>query len=194
MGEDGATRTFNPRETTGERPNATHDTPPQAKRRVFAPARQSPSTSQLAPFVSVEPDTTSEPATSPYVGMVAQPSTAETQKTASSTKKETSSARIGNVPRVAPARDTDTNAPDVEVRIMEPKGVHSYNLGVTTPLRHEEWSRLLEKHNLLVKYPNVPRYIQHGANAGIPRITCTYIPPNNPSVTVHSSTFKEITD
>ena len=69
---------------------------------------------------------------------------------------------------------------------MAPKTARSHSLEVTTPLRHEGWSRLL------AKYPNLPWYIQHGANAGIPKIVQTYIPPNDPSTHSLPTAFEEI--
>ena len=121
-----------------------------------------------------------------------QPSTAETQTYVSSTARTTLFARTGNVPSDVPTQGTATNVPVVEVLLMAPKSVYSRSLEVTTPLQHEGWLWLPTKHNLLVKYPNIPRYIQHGADTGIPKIAQTYIPLNNPSTYALPITFKEI--
>ena len=185
---------FGPRDKTAERHPVTHDITRRFKRRIFAQAQERPSTTLLAPYVSVEPHTTSENAKRRYDGTGYRHATAETQTFASSTVKATSYAQTGNAHKAAKAQDTATNVPAVEAQNTAPKNVRTHNLAITTPLRHEGWSRLLAKHNLLPKYPNIPTYIQYGANAGIPKITRTYIPPNCPSISVHASIFEEIVD
>lgn len=121
-----------------------------------------------------------------------QPSTAETRTYASSATRTTSFVQTGNVPSDVPAQGTATNVPAAEVPPTAPKDAHSHSLEVATPLRREGWLRLLAKHGLLVKYPNLPRYIQHGADAGIPKIAQTYIPPNDPSTCALPVAFEEI--
>lgn len=183
---------FEPQRRMDERIFATTETPPPAGQRIFGPAREKTPTSHPAPYVSVEADTTFEPAKRRNVGTEFPPSTAGTQTFGLSTTRGTSYVPTGNDPRDAPVRDTGTNALAAATELTAPTNAHSHNLGITTPLLHEGWTQLLTKHNLLVKYPNVPLYIQHGADAGIPRITRTYIPPNCPSIYAHSSAFNEI--
>ena len=183
---------FKPKGKKVEKQPTTHDTLHRTRQRIFVPAQGKASTLLPAPSASVEPHTTSEFAKRQNDGTGCQPSTAETPTFALSTIKATSFAQIGNDPRDVPAPGTVTNAQVVEVQPTAPKNAHSRSLEVTTPLRLEGWLRLLVNHNLLVKYPNIPQYIQHGANAGTPQITQTYIPPNCPSISVHSSAFKEI--
>ena len=190
--EDEKANLFGPKDRTDEERPATHGSPQRTKQRIFARAQRKVSTSPPAPYASVEHRTTFGFAKQRDDGMESRPSTVETQTSASSTVKATSSVRIGSVPRVVPARDTATNVQVAEVQLMAPRNARSHNPEVATPLRREGWSRLLIKHDLLTKYPNLPQYIQHGANAGIPKITQTYIPPNCPSVHAHSSAFKEI--
>lgn len=120
------------------------------------------------------------------------PCTAETRTSASSTSGEISSAPTGNVPTDATPKDTVTNAPAVAVHRTAHRNVHLHSLEIATPLRSEGWAQLLSKHNLLVKYPNLPQYIQYGSQAGIPKIKQTYTPSNSPSVLVHYSAFEEI--
>ena len=125
-------------------------------------------------------------------GMGHQPFTVETPTPELPTVEATSFAQTGNAPRDATAQDIVTNAPAVEARSTAHKTVPPHNLEITTPLQHEGWSRLLTKHRLLVKYPNIPKYIQQGTDAGIPRITRTYTPPNCPTIYEHSTAFEEI--
>jgi hypothetical protein len=183
---------FEPQNKRVDEPRTTTDTPHPARHRIFEPAQGGASTSRPAPFVSVENHTTSEPAQRQHDGTGCPLSTVETRNTASSTAMGTSFAQTGNVPRGVPAQDTVTNVLDAATELMAPNNAHWHSLEIPTPLCHDGWSQLLVKHNLLVKYPNIPKYIQHGANAGIPRITKTYIPPNCPSINVHLFAFKEI--
>jgi len=189
-------KTFRTKGKTDEKRHVTLDTPRQARQRIFVRAQEKAPTSLPAPSASVEPHTTYKSASKQGVGMDYQPYTVETHITASSTIEATSFVQTGNAPRVAPAPTTNTvtNVPGAEAQVTAPKTVRSRSLEITTPLRLEGWSQLLSKHNLLVKYPNIPRYIQRGANAGIPKITQTYIPHNSESILVHSSAFEEIVD
>jgi len=175
----------------GKRP-ATSDVHQQIRSRIFARAQGRTSVSPPAPSVSAEHRTTSESARRQGDGMESPLSTAETQTSASSTVEATPYVQIGNDLQDVRAQDIITSVPAAETQITAPKNAHSHSLKITTPLRHEEWSQLLAKHLLLPKYPNIPQYIQHGADAGIPRITQTYTPPNCPSILVHSSAFEEI--
>lgn len=184
-------RAFRHRDRTGEKTPVTHGNRHQNKR-VFAKAQERAPTSRPVPYASVEPHTTFEHAEQQNVGTANPHSTAETRTPASSTNKATSSAQTGNDPEAAPALDTVTSAQDAEVQHTAPRRAQLHSLRITTPLRHKGWSRFLIKHDLLVKYPNIPHYIQHGADAGIPKITQTYIPPNCPSTIIHSSAFEEI--
>ena len=182
---------FEPQSTTNERWHDTRVAPRQTRRRVFRQAQEKTSTLLPAPSASVESHTTSEPAKQKHDGMESPLYTAETRTTASSTAKGTSFAQTGSDQRDVP-ENTVTNVWAVAVEITEPTIAHLHSLEITTPLRPDGWDRLLRKHNLLVKYPNVPQYIRHGANAGIPEITKTYIPPNCSSIIVHNSAFNEI--
>jgi len=185
-------KVFGTKDRKRERHHATHNTSRRVKQRVFIQARAKKPNSPPAPSVSAEPHTTSELAGKRNDGMDCRPCIPETKPFVSKTVGAMSYARIGNDPPDAAAVAIVTNAPVVEVETTEHKTAHLRSLEIITPLRHEGWSRLLNKHNLSVKYPNIPEYIRHGANAGIPEITCTYIPPNNISILTHSSAFEEI--
>lgn len=113
--------------------------------------------------------------------------TVETQTPALSTIKGTPFVQTDNVPKAVPAKDIVINTPDAA-----PKNVHSHNLKITTTLRHEGWSQLLAKRSPLVKYPNIPQYIQDGADVGRSRVTRMYIHPNCSSILIHSPPFEEI--
>ena len=68
----------------------------------------------------------------------------------------------------------------------------SWSPEVVTPLVASEWLRALQAANLLSRYPYIPPFILHGANAGIPSITATFTPPNHPSIALHEDTFLDI--
>ena len=182
---------FEPQSMTDERWHDTLVAPRQTRRRVFRQAQEKTSTLLPAPSVSVESHTTSEPAKQKHDGMESLLYTAEIRTIASSTARGSSFAQTGSDQRDV-LENTVTNVPDVAVEVMEPTIAHSRNLEITTPLRPDGWVRLLRTHNLLVKYPHIPQYIRHGANAGIPEITKTYTPPNCSSIIVHNSAFNEI--
>ena len=64
--------------------------------------------------------------------------------------------------------------------------------GATTPYHHEAWQKHITHHDLSAKYGYIPNSLQHGFDAGIPTITCTYTPPNHPSVTLYEEHFNNI--
>ena len=123
------------------------------------------------------------------------PSVDAVPKAASSMPKAYNSATIGNAPMVvqAPARNTSTNAQDVETRIMELKAVlEARKLKAVTPYHPDAWLRALTKSHLILTYPHIPHSLQHGFIGSIPPITNTYTPPNNPSITEFADAFATI--
>ena len=75
---------------------------------------------------------------------------------------------------------------------MAPTHVHQHNPEVRTPLIAEEWKTALEGAGLLKKYPQIPMFITHGADAGIAPVHTTFSPPNHPSIRSHHLIFDEI--
>ena len=66
------------------------------------------------------------------------------------------------------------------------------NPKIKTPLIAEEWRVALTNMGLSSKYPNIPEFIAHGANASICPICITFTPPNHPSITSNKTTFNKI--
>ena len=56
----------------------------------------------------------------------------------------------------------------------------------------EEWRTALTDAGILGKYPQIPHFITHGADTGIPQLYFTFIPPNHPSITTNQTIFNEI--
>ena len=65
---------------------------------------------------------------------------------------------------------------------------------IHTLLVTKEWKAVLEKAGILDKYPHIPQFISHGADAGIVPIHSTFSPPNHPSITSNQAIFNEIVD
>jgi hypothetical protein len=77
---------------------------------------------------------------------------------------------------------------------MEPTAVTRLKPEIRTPLVAGEWSRALEAAGITHRYPLVPLFISRGADAGIPQIHSTFVPPNHPSILEHQEVFTEIVD
>ena len=189
---DKGTGDLEPQSRTSGEPLAAIGAPHPIRQRVFEPAQERASTFLPAPSASVEPHTTSDTATSRHDGMENPPCTAETKISALSTSGGILSAPTGNAPMDATPKDIVTNAQAAAVYPTAHRNVRSRSLEIATPLHSEGWSQLLSKHNLLIKYPDLPQYIRYGAKAGIPEIRRTYIPPNCTSILVQSLAFEEI--
>ena len=84
------------------------------------------------------------------------------------------------------------NAQDVDQPSTGLTPVTLWSPEVVTPLVASEWSCALQAANLLSRYPYIPPFISHGADAGIPTITATFTPPNHPSIALHEDIFLEI--
>lgn len=63
-----------------------------------------------------------------------------------------------------------------------------------TPYKAENWQVLLNRSNLLSKYPNIVHSLFHGFDIGIPPIISTHTPPNSPSIFERFLEFKRIVD
>jgi len=61
-----------------------------------------------------------------------------------------------------------------------------------TPLVADRWETDLRIASLHMKYAQIPEYIRHGAQAGIPRINQSYTPPNTESTETLKEAFSEI--
>lgn len=62
------------------------------------------------------------------------------------------------------------------------------------PYRAEVWQSLLERSNLISKYPRIVHSLFHGFDIGIPRILSTHTPFNSPSIREHFLEFRRIVD
>jgi hypothetical protein len=63
-----------------------------------------------------------------------------------------------------------------------------------TPYKPSAWRSQLDRHGLLEKYPNLHHSLTHGFNLGIPSISKTYVPANNPSINKLPAEYEEIVE
>ena len=85
------------------------------------------------------------------------------------------------------------NAQAVETRRTELKNaVSQRRRNPLTPLVAEQWDAQLNTTHLLAKYPQIPKYIRHGADAGIPPILHSYTPLNKESTETLKDVFNEM--
>jgi len=61
-----------------------------------------------------------------------------------------------------------------------------------TPYRVDGWRNLLSKYGLDHKYPFIVDQLLHGFTVCAPIITCSFTPPNNPSIMIHQEAFNTI--
>lgn len=149
-----------------------------------------------APFVWAVTPTMSASVPPKYPGTTPRLDAPETKDSGWSTRAETSFAQTGSSHEDAGKRLTTsvTSAPDAESRIMGLKAALEHKrLNPGTPYKPEVWKRLLQKADLLQRYPSLPHNLQHGFDAGIPKITKTFTPPNKPSITQFAAEFDRIT-
>ena len=185
---------------------------PPTKRRVTSVGAPHLLKSESLPFVptllgpqsekSYQPDqyawadtgTASHLAKQPRYGMAKRPSAPGQTPEGSSTNRELSSVPIGSALTDVPTRpeSTSTNAQDMGQPIMEQTLAALQSPRIVTPLIASEWLHALQTTNLLYKYPHIPSFISHSADAGIPCINSTFTPPNHPSVTLQGEAFLEI--
>ena len=77
----------------------------------------------------------------------------------------------------------DTSVQDVESPGTALSNVLRYRkTEMLTPYKPSTWCSRLERHGLLGRYPNLHHSLMHGFDLGIPSISQTYIPANNPSI------------
>lgn len=62
-----------------------------------------------------------------------------------------------------------------------------------TPLKAGMWCRLLSESGLLSRYPTLPSSILHGFDISVRPLSCTFAPPNGPSVEEFANAFTLIT-
>jgi hypothetical protein len=63
-----------------------------------------------------------------------------------------------------------------------------------TPYHPNAWLEQLKIFNLSEKYPNLYYSLVHGFDVGVPIISQTYIPPNNPFILKHPEVYNEIVE
>ena len=114
----------------------------------------------------------------------------------SSTGGAYASVQTGKGRTVAAARQDSmsTSVQAVDPPITVPIHAHMLSPRIRTPLIAEEWKAALENAGILDKYPHIPQFISHGADAGIAPIHNTFSPPNHPSIASHRTIFNEIVD
>jgi len=166
---------------------------PFAMRRQAHPAKAS---SQHALYALADTNTTLRPAEPQKHGMVAESSVQGRVAVGSLIAEAQCSVRTG---RGLPAAKTHlesmyTSAQDVVLQTMALTPAQVPSPRICTPLIAEEWRAALTKAGILDKYPDIPTFILHGANAGIAPIRFTFTPPNHPSIISHQSIFNEIVD
>ena len=174
-----------------------HDPPKRRKDLAFVRQCQNPTaTTGSQPVQSAWEDTGIRHLhAEPQIRGMARKRSAQGPRTGgSSTVAARSSAQTGNDQTAAPTlpENTCTNVPDVALQSTALTHVHPPNPEVRTPLVAEEWRTALTDAGILGKYPQIPHFITHGADAGIPRLYFTFTPPNHPSIATNQTIFNEI--
>ena len=139
-------------------------------------------------------------ATCPRSGTTQDPHTAPmTSKDVCSTKAAMSSAGISSALAVAQVKGMCMSALAAATQLMEPKTAPAASVlsacllsRAVMPYNAGGWNDLLITLNIVHKYPNLTDQLRHGFRVRAPSITCTFTPPNNPSITAHHVTFNEM--
>ena len=129
-------------------------------------------------------------------GMARPPDVNATPTITSSTPKANWSAPTGSAPSVATSStQPSTNVLAAATPPMEPRTVLKLRRAkALTPYIPEAWEQWLRACNLVNRYPSIPDGLHHGFHAGLSDIASSFTPPNNPSIELHASMFKEIVD
>ena len=61
-----------------------------------------------------------------------------------------------------------------------------------TPYNTDRWNDLLILLNIAHKYPKLIDQLIHGFHVWAPAITHSFIPPNNPSISIHHNMFNKM--
>lgn len=150
----------------------------------------------LARYASAAKDTPSASAKRQPSGMARGRRDAPERRTEkSSTSPARPSAVTGTSPSVVETtpRVTYTNVPAVETPLTARRtAVSQRRRSPRTPLVADQWERVLLSTRLLAKYPQIPNFIRHGANAGIPPILHSFTPLNKESTESLSDVFNDI--
>ena len=178
---------------TPHRPS--REPPPPPSSTVDGP-RATPS-NQHAPCASATTPTAFTNAMKPHSGTAPPLSHATTQRVASSTRVEPFCAATGKnqTDATCPTSQPSTNAQAAETPNTGLKNVIELRRAqARTPYKPEAWRHLLDTANLTHRYPSIYNGLRFSFTAGIPPLSHTFSPPNNPSIIEHSRIFKEIVD
>ena len=94
-----------------------------------------------------------------------------------------------------PRTPPDTRVQVVESLATEPSLVLLHRkLNPLTPYNPDAWLGQLKYHSILDKYPSLYHSLTHGFNFGIPSISQTYTPSNNPSIYKYPEAYNEIVE
>ena len=111
-----------------------------------------------------------------------------------SASMESSSVRTGNVPADVGkwTKATSTSVQAVGQPSTVPTPANTRRPEIRTPLVAAEWKAALDAAHISHRYPQIPRFITYGADAGIGSISTTFAPPNHPSIIAHQEVFHDI--
>ncbi|KAG6329158.1 hypothetical protein ID866_9929 [Astraeus odoratus] len=123
----------------------------------------------------------------------------ETSRASSSIRMGRCCAGTSSALQAAQANSTAMNAQAVETQVMECKTAPTASQLIAhleskaiTPYHPEAWAHLLHTYGLESKYPSIVTQLTHGFLVGTPSISCSFIPPNNASTTLHHTVFNEL--
>ena len=152
--------------------------------------------SRHAPSASGGFHTTCETATTENYGMAHLPDVNETPAAASSTPKARQFAPTGSaLLAVTSSTPLSMSVPGAVAVPMGPRtALKLRRAKALTPYVPEAWEQWLRACNLIHRYPSIPNGLRHGFHAGLANLTSAFTPPNNPSIELHPSIFKEIVD
>ena len=88
---------------------------------------------------------------------------------------------------------TDTSVQGAGQRITALKSaLEQRRLEPHTPYIASTWENALQQANLTASYPHLVNGLHHGFYVGVPTITGTFTPPNNPTIIHNTNAYKQI--
>lgn len=158
--------------------------------------RQRRTPSPPARYAWVEENTRSGNAEPQYSGMETGRRGVDVQKMEKSLTIRTVPSAMTGTDRLAATTnptDTFTSAQDVATHPMALRNAVSLRRRrPVTPLVADQWEKELQTTSLHIKYPQIPEFIRHGADAGIPPILRSFTPLNSQSTETLSEAFNNI--
>ena len=151
----------------------------------------------LVPFASGATNTSTPSVQLPSCGTGERSACEGTSKGGSSSSMASqfaSASRLWQDARTLPIpRDTSVQGVESPGTVLS-NALRYRKTEMLTPYKPSAWHSRLERHGLLGRYPNLHHSLMHGFDLGIPSISQTYVPANNPSIYKLPREYEEIVD